>query len=83
MATTQVLNEKTTLSAIENMDVKTEQAREAAAEEHSLTAWQAIRSNKRVVFWCIFFAFSCIGWGFDAQVNGAMVSVPQFRVTFG
>jgi hypothetical protein len=76
-------NEKSTFAAVENIHVKTEQAREAAAEEHSLTAWQAIRSNKRVVGWCVFFAFSCIGWGFDAQVNGAMVGVPGFRKTFG
>jgi len=62
MATTQDYNEKTSISAFESVNVKTEQAKEAAAEEHSLTAWQAIRSNKRVVLWCVFFAFSCIGW---------------------
>ena len=62
MAATQGSTEKATMSAIEDVGLKTEQAREAAAEEHSLTAWQAIRSNKRVVLWCIFFAFSCIGW---------------------
>jgi Sugar (and other) transporter len=62
MAETHGSNEKTHISAIESINLKTEQAREAAAEEHTLTAWQAIRKNKRVVLWCIFFAFSCIGW---------------------
>lgn len=62
MAEAHESSEKTHISAIESINLKTEQAREAAAEEHTLTAWQAIRRNKRVVLWCIFFAFSCVGW---------------------
>ena len=41
---------------------KQDEAAVAVAEEHSLTAWNAIVQNKRVVFWCAFFAFSAIGW---------------------
>ena len=48
-------------STIENVGLKTEQIREATAEEHRLTAWQAISSNRRLVFWCVFFAFSAVG----------------------
>ena len=69
--------------AIETVELKTEQVREAEAQEHNQTAWQALAHHKRLVFWCAFFAFSAVGWGFDAQVNGAMLSVPQFRITFG
>lgn len=62
MADSQHDREKTGHSGVQSVNVKTEQAQEAAAEEHSLTAWQAVRTNHRVVLWCIFFAFSCIGW---------------------
>ena len=82
---------------------KVDEAQIAAAEEHSLSVKDALLNNKLVVFWCIFFGFSSIGWlvpqtstqanrwpvtnnhhrGFDAQVNGAMIGVPQFRLTFG
>ena len=48
-------------TAIEDIGLKTEQARAAAAEEHNLTAWQAVARNKRLVSWCVFFAFSAIG----------------------
>ncbi|KAK5057779.1 hypothetical protein LTR84_011780 [Exophiala bonariae] len=70
-------------SVIDDVPPKIEQAQIAAAEEHNLSVWGALTQNKKVVFWCIFFAFSAIGWGFDAQVNGGMVGVPQFRRTFG
>ncbi|KIW75231.1 hypothetical protein Z517_12005 [Fonsecaea pedrosoi CBS 271.37] len=70
-------------SIVEHVPPKVEQARAAAEEEHNLSAWEALSKHRTVVFWCVFFAFSCIGWGFDAQVNGAMISVPQFRYTFG
>ena len=57
------MTEKYTLDeTVEDVELKTELVREAAAEEHSLSAWQAIASHKRIVFWCIFFAFSGVGW---------------------
>lgn len=68
---------------IEDIAPKAENAREALEAERNLTVWQALKKQKRVVFWCVFFAFATTGWGFDAQVNGAMVSVPSFRRTFG
>ncbi|KIV96703.1 hypothetical protein PV10_00532 [Exophiala mesophila] len=76
-------DDKLTDTTVKHVPPKLEQARLAAEEEHNLSVWRALTENKRVVFWCIFFAFSAIGWGFDAQVNGAMVGVPQFRRTFG
>lgn len=58
------LEEKTqeTMTVEDIYNSKHDDAAVAAAEEHSLTAWGAIASNKRVVFWCAFFAFSAIGW---------------------
>ncbi|KAH8801361.1 maltose permease [Xylogone sp. PMI_703] len=55
----------------------------AAAEEHSMSIMDVLRNNKRIVWWCFFFSMSACGWGFDAQVNGAMISVPSFRLKFG
>ncbi|RDW72799.1 hypothetical protein BP6252_06706 [Coleophoma cylindrospora] len=44
---------------------------------------EACRGNASVLWWTFFFAISAVGWGFDAQVNGAMISVPSFRRDFG
>jgi hypothetical protein len=48
--------------AIENVAPKVEQARVAAEEEHQLSVWSALTTNKTVVFRCVFFAFSVVGW---------------------
>ena len=34
----------------------------AAAEELTGSVLQTLRHNPKVVFWCLFFAFSAIGW---------------------
>lgn len=52
-------------SVIEDVPPKIEQAQIAAEEEHNLSVWGALTRNKKVVFWCIFFAFSAIGWCAD------------------
>lgn len=54
---------------IDNVEPKTEQLQEATSEEHNLTVWKALTTQRRVVFWCVFFAFAAVGWGFDAQVS--------------
>ncbi|KAI9727582.1 MAG: hypothetical protein M1834_008021 [Cirrosporium novae-zelandiae] len=53
------------------------------SEEHNLTARQVIVAHPALVWWAFFFALSALGWGFDAQVNGAVISVSQFRKDFG
>ena len=62
---------------------KRDDAAIGVAQQHNLTIRDVLRNHKRIVFWCIFFSMSAVGWGFDAQVNGAMISVPAFRETFG
>ena len=49
-------------SVVENVAPKLEQARVAADQEHRLSVWQALSQDRIVVFWCVFFAFSCVGW---------------------
>ena len=55
-------DDKITDTTVKHVPPKLEQARLAAEEEHNLSVWRALTENKRVVFWCIFFAFSAIGW---------------------
>lgn len=34
----------------------------AAKDEQNSSVWQVVRENPKVVFWCLFFAFSSVGW---------------------
>lgn len=38
------------------------QAETAAKDEQASSVWQVVRENPKVVFWCLFFAFSSVGW---------------------
>ncbi|KAL3442223.1 general substrate transporter [Aspergillus insuetus] len=51
--------------------------------EHQQTVWQVIRSHPALIWWAFFFSVSAIGWGYDAQVNGAVLGIPSFRRDFG
>ena len=51
--------------------------------EHELTVKYMFANHKKLIAWTFFWALCAIGWGFDAQVNGAMISVPSFRRDFG
>ncbi|PKS08091.1 hypothetical protein jhhlp_005366 [Lomentospora prolificans] len=52
-------------------------------EEQALTLYQAIKDHPALVWWSFYWAMAAVGWGFDAQVNGAMISVASFRQNFG
>ncbi|OXV11343.1 hypothetical protein Egran_00897 [Elaphomyces granulatus] len=52
-------------------------------EDRQQSAWQTVRTYPALVWWAFFFAMSAVGWGFDVQVNGAVVAVPAFRRQFG
>lgn len=51
--------------------------------EHQLTFIEVAQHHKALIWWSFYFAMCAVGWGFDAQVNGAMISVPSFRRDFG
>ncbi|EPS39421.1 hypothetical protein H072_6816 [Dactylellina haptotyla CBS 200.50] len=53
------------------------------AEEHSLTFSYVLRNHPSLIFFSFYWAISAFGWGFDSQINGAMISVPAFRRDFG
>ncbi|CAF3430383.1 hypothetical protein SNK03_006687 [Fusarium graminearum] len=51
--------------------------------EHDLTFKQCFQKHPKVILWCFYWSIAAIGWGFDAQINGAMISVASFRRDFG
>lgn len=53
------------------------------AEERSLTLRTVARNHPKLLFWSFFWCLTAVGWGFDTQVNGAMISVPAFRAYYG
>ncbi|KAF9878858.1 maltose permease [Colletotrichum karsti] len=52
-------------------------------QELDLTVKEVFKNHKAIVWWCFYWAMAAIGWGFDAQINGAMISVESFRRDFG
>lgn len=46
----------------ENILKSDDAAAVAVAEEHSMSIQDALRNNKRIVWWCFFFSMSAIGW---------------------
>ncbi|KXJ88025.1 maltose permease [Microdochium bolleyi] len=55
----------------------------AHVQEDELTLGDIFRNHKAVAWWCFYWAMCAVGWGFDAQINGAMIAVPSFRRDFG
>ncbi|KOS18026.1 General alpha-glucoside permease [Escovopsis weberi] len=51
--------------------------------EHELTVRQVFIRHPALVLWSFYWAMAGVGWGFDAQVNGGMLSVESFRRDFG
>jgi len=49
-------------ATIEDVSLKRDEAAIATAEEHSLSMKDALLNNKRILWWCFFFAMSAIGW---------------------
>lgn len=56
---------------------------QGAAQEHSFTPLQAIRTYWRAFGWSMFMSIGALLWGYDAQVGGGILSVPSFRRDFG
>ncbi|KAH0602600.1 uncharacterized protein H6S33_008681 [Morchella sextelata] len=56
---------------------------EETRREHEQTFRDALRDERGVILWATVFAAAALSWGFDAQVNGAAISVNSFRRDFG
>ncbi|KAG7121880.1 General alpha-glucoside permease like protein [Verticillium longisporum] len=77
-------NETTNVVAtVSHHDTKEGMSTSANQQEHELTLKTVFKHHKAVIWWCFYWAMCAIGWGFDAQINGAMISVAVFRRDFG
>ncbi|KAH7201512.1 general substrate transporter [Fusarium oxysporum] len=85
------IDQKSTLSdkdaTVEHMAVSDkrplDQIQVANANEHNLTFRDVARRHPKIIWWSFFWCMCAVGWGFDTQVNGAMVGVPAFRKYYG
>ncbi|KAL2831563.1 maltose permease [Aspergillus cavernicola] len=51
--------------------------------EATLTFGHIARHHPKIIAWALFWSMCALGWGFDTQVNGAIIGVPGFRKYFG
>jgi SP family general alpha glucoside:H+ symporter-like MFS transporter len=58
-------------------------AEEATAAEHALSIKDAIRLYAPAIFWSFLFALGVVVAGFDPQIVGTLVAIPQFQQNFG
>ncbi|KAH7368177.1 maltose permease [Plectosphaerella cucumerina] len=70
-------------ATVSHHDAKETLTSSALQEEHDLTLGEVFKNHKLIVWWCFYWAMAAIGWGFDAQINGAMIGVASFRRDFG
>ncbi|CAG7556450.1 unnamed protein product [Fusarium equiseti] len=71
------------VSGTEFVDDKSNALQADRQAEHELTLKQCFRQHPKIILWCFYWSIAAIGWGFDAQINGAMISVASFRRDFG
>ncbi|KAL7945180.1 general substrate transporter [Trichoderma barbatum] len=71
------------ISGIDDANPKDDTVRVDLQREHELTVKEVFFNHPALVFWAFYWAMTGVGWGFDAQVNGGMLSVEPFRRDFG
>ncbi|KAK2594321.1 hypothetical protein QQS21_007966 [Conoideocrella luteorostrata] len=68
---------------VEEVNFKHETVRIDHQLEHELTVKDVFKKHPSLVWWSFYWSMAAVGWGFDAQVNGGMLSVASFRRDFG
>ncbi|KID78870.1 General alpha-glucoside permease [Metarhizium brunneum] len=68
---------------VEELSFKHETVRTYHLLEHELTIKDAFNRHPALIWWSFYWLVAGVGWGFDAQVNGGMLSVESFRRDFG
>lgn len=58
-------------------------AKHATDEEHAQTLWQALRGNRKAVFWSVMISMSIIMEGYDNILMGDFFVYPTFRRKYG
>lgn len=58
-------------------------AQEATAKDHSMSVWQAVKRNKKSVFWALGMYMGLIMESYDAGLVGSLIAYPAFRRNYG
>lgn len=58
-------------------------AKHASDEEHSQTLLEALKSNRKAVFWSMLISMSIIMEGYDTILMGNFFGYPQFAKKYG
>lgn len=58
-------------------------AKHASDEEHSQTLFEALKSNRKAVFWSMLISMSIIMEGYDTILMGNFFGYPQFTKKYG
>lgn len=61
----------------------TEDAKQASAAEHSTTVFEALRDNKKAIFWSAIISLSIIMEGYDTGLMPQFFGYPSFRQKYG
>ncbi|CAJ2512054.1 Uu.00g076790.m01.CDS01 [Anthostomella pinea] len=59
------------------------EAKQATDDEHAQTLWQALRENRKAVFWSILISMTIIMEGYDTILMGTFFAYPEFQKKFG
>lgn len=60
-----------------------EKARHATEHEHALSVKEAFRLYRPAIGWSLLFSLGVIMAGFDPQLVGTLIAIPQFQQSFG
>ncbi|KEQ76362.1 general substrate transporter [Aureobasidium namibiae CBS 147.97] len=52
-------------------------------EDDKLGFWGTARQNPIAMMWCTYMLFTCIMWGYDGLAAGIVITLPQFRQSYG
>lgn len=51
----------------------------SAGDDAQLTLWQAVRTWKKVVLYCLGLSFAVILYGYDQAIVGSVSGIPAFQ----
>ena len=63
--------------------LSTADAQRASEAEHNTTLWEAIRTNKKAVFWSMVLSLSIIMEGYDTSLLPSFYGYPSFQKKYG
>ncbi|KFY06616.1 hypothetical protein V492_07907 [Pseudogymnoascus sp. VKM F-4246] len=88
MSTSVKEKDETTVEMVENSLSKSDQMfkvveHEFVDAENQMTTWQAVKSHKRILLYCVVPYLCGMTYGYDVIANGATLAMPSFLLYFG